>query len=308
MTQSQTSDTDTDGVSRLDTGNYRSLWMYLKELDFRQGFVEIPVNGAAVRTRYAEAGSPDRPHVILLHGTGGHWETFAPNLAALSEHCHCVAIDMIGNGFSDKPDYDYEIAVYVEHVLGVMDHFGMARAHLIGMSLGAWVASTIAVSHPDRVEKVILMSPAGKEATASNMARIRAERTKAVKEPTWESLHAVFAHLIADEANRLPDLIGLRQAVYRREDTRTTIDRLLILQDEKVRHRNLIPDDKWRGIEAPVMIVASGKDHGVYQDTARTIADLIPNSEVFEMASVRHWPNFEDPEAFNAAAIEFLTK
>ncbi|MGC1154710.1 alpha/beta fold hydrolase, partial [Mycobacterium sp.] len=191
---------------------------------------------------------------------------------------------------------------------GVMDHFGMASANFIAMSLGAFVASAISVGHPDRVDKVILMSPAGREASASNMARIRAERTKAVNEPTWESLHAVFAHLIADEANRLPDLIGLRQAVYRREDTRNTIDRLLILQDEKVRHRNLIPDEKWRGIEAPVMIVASGKDHGVYQDTARTIADLIPNSEVFEMPSVRHWPHFEDPEAFNAAAIEFLQR
>jgi pimeloyl-ACP methyl ester carboxylesterase len=118
----------------------------------------------------------------------------------------------------------------------------------------------------------------------------------------------VFAHLIADEENRLPDLIGLRQAVYRREDTRSTIDRLLILQDEEVRNRNLIPDDDWRGISAPVMIVASGKDHGVYQDTARTIADLIPNSEVFEMAAVRHWPHFEDPKAFNTAAVEFLRR
>jgi pimeloyl-ACP methyl ester carboxylesterase len=54
--------------------------------------------------------------------------------------------------------------------------------------------------------------------------------------------------------------------------------------------------------------VASGKDHGVYQDTARAIAELIPNSEVFDMASVRHWPHFEDPEAFNAAAVEFLLR
>jgi pimeloyl-ACP methyl ester carboxylesterase len=292
----------------IDTDDYRSIWMYLKELEFRQGFTEVRVNGAAVRTRYAEAGSPDKPHIVLLHGTGGHWETFAPNLAALSEHFHCVAIDMIGNGFSDKPDYDYEIAVYVEHVLGVMDHFGMARAHLIGMSLGAWVASTIAVSHPDRVEKVILMSPAGKEATASNMARIRAERTKAVNEPTWESLHAVFAHLIAEEANRLPDLIGLRQAVYQRDDTRETIDRLLILQDAAARDRNLIPEEKWRGITAPVMIVASGKDHGVYQETAASIAGLIPDSEVFEMPDVRHWPHFEDPESFNPAAVSFLRR
>ncbi|MCW2685896.1 MAG: 2-hydroxy-6-ketonona-2,4-dienedoic acid hydrolase [Mycobacterium sp.] len=292
----------------INTSDYRSIWMYLKELEFRQGFVDVSVNGAPVRTRYVEAGSPDKPHVIMLHGTGGHWETFAPNLAALSEHFHCVAVDMVGNGFSDKPDYDYEIPMYVQHVLGVMDHFGVAKAHLVAMSLGAFVASSIAVRHPDRVEKVILMSPAGREASASNMARIRAERTKAVNEPTWESLHAVFAHLIADEANRLPDLIGLRQAIYQRDDTRTTIDRLLILQDEKARNRNLIPDDKWRSISAPVMIVASGKDHGVYQDTARTIAGLIPRSEVFEMPAVRHWPHFEDPESFNAAAVEFLRK
>jgi pimeloyl-ACP methyl ester carboxylesterase len=46
----------------------------------------------------------------------------------------------------------------------------------------------------------------------------------------------------------------------------------------------------------------------VYQDTARTLAELIPNSEVFEMGAVRHWPHFEDPEAFNAAAVEFLSR
>src|ERR1700744_5805188 len=170
-------------VSRVDTENYRSIWMYLKELEFRQGFVDIGVNGVPVRTRYAEAGGPANPHPILLHGTGGHGEPFAPTLAALSQHFHCVAIDMVGNGFSDKPDYDYEIAVYVEHVLGVMDHFGIPSANFVAMSLGAFVASAMSVGHPDRVDKVILMSPAGREASAANMARIRAERTKAVKEP-----------------------------------------------------------------------------------------------------------------------------
>lgn len=301
----------TDGAApaaAIDTENYRSIWMYLKELAFRQGFADIEVNGAVVRTRYAEAGQAERPHVVLLHGTGGHWETFAPNLAALAEHFHCLAIDMVGNGFSDKPDYDYEIAVYVEHVLKAMDHFGIRQAHFIGMSLGAWVTSTIAVHHPDRVAKVILMSPAGKEAAAANMARIRAERTKAVNEPTWEALHAVFANLIADEANRLPDLIGLRRAVYQRDDTRETIEHLLILQDPDARDRNLIPEAKWQTITAPTMIVASGRDHGVYQDTATSIAALIPHAEVFDMPNVRHWPHFEDPESFNPAAVDFLSK
>ncbi|MDH3047291.1 alpha/beta fold hydrolase [Gordonia alkanivorans] len=283
---------------------YRSIWTFLRELEFRQGFADID----GVRTRFAEAGAADKPHAILLHGTGGHWETFAPNLGALSENFHCVAIDMVGNGFSDKPDYDYEISVYVKQILGVMDYFGMASAHFIGMSLGAWVSAAMAVEHPDRVDKVILMSPAGLIATASNMARIRSERTAAVNNPTWDSIHAVFEHLIADEANRIPDLVALRQAIYRRDDTRATIEHLLILQDADARERNLIAPQMWQTIKAPTMVVASGKDHGEYQSTARTVADLIPDSTVFEMASVRHWPHFEDPAAFNPAAVEFLTR
>lgn len=284
--------------------DHRSIWGFLRELDFRQGFVEID----GVRTRYAEAGSPDLPAVIMLHGTGGHWETFAPNLGALSEHFHCIAVDMVGNGFSEKPDYDYEIPVYVQQTLGVLDHFGIEKAHFIGMSLGAWVGAATAVSYPERVDRMILMSPAGLIATASNMARIRAERTAAVQNPTWGSIHKVFAHLIAEEANRLPDLIALRQAIYRRDDTRETIDRLLILQDPEARDRNLIPEEAWKTILAPTLVVAAGKDHSEYMSTARTVSRLIPDSDVLEMPGVAHWPHFEDPATFNPAAIAFLSR
>lgn len=287
-----------------ETKEYRSIWGFLRELDFRQGYLDLD----GIRTRYAEAGSPDSPPAVLLHGTGGHWETFAPNLAALSEHFHCIAIDMVGNGFSQKPDYDYEIPVYIRQVLSCLDAFGLAKAHLVGMSLGAWVSAATAVAHPDRVDKLILMSPAGLVATASNMARIRAERTAAVNDPSWESIHRVFEHLIADEENRLPDLIALRQAIYRRDDTRETIDHLLILQEAEARDRNLIAEQDWATISAPTMVVASGQDHGEYQSTARSVARLIPQAEVFEMASVRHWPHFEDPVAFNRAAVEFLRR
>jgi 2-hydroxy-6-oxonona-2,4-dienedioate hydrolase len=213
---------------------------------------------------------------------------------------------MIGNGFTDKPDYDYEIAVYVRHVLGVLDLLGIERASFIGMSLGAWVSARIAVDHPERLDRLVLMSPAGLVATASNMARIRAERTRAVEDPSWESIHAVFEHLIADEDNRIPDIIALRQAIYRLPETRDTIDHLLILQDPDARDRNLVTEKEWASIQAPTLVVASGKDHGEYQSTARQVAGLIPNSQVFEMPEVRHWPHFEDPQAFNGAALTFL--
>jgi pimeloyl-ACP methyl ester carboxylesterase len=281
---------------------YRSLWTWLRDVEFCQRWVDV--NG--VSTRIAEAGSSGSPAVVLLHGTGGHWEVYAPTIGPLSKEFHCIAVDMVGNGFSDRPDYDYEIAVYVAHIEGLLDALGIQQASFIGMSLGAWVAARFALDHPDRTQKLILQSPAGLIATASNMARIRAERTAAVENPTWESIKAMFDHLIADEDNRIPDIIALRQAIYRMPETRNAIDHVLILQDPEARERNLIEEEQWAAIAAPTLVVAAGKDHSEYMNTAQQVARLIPRSEVVEMPQVAHWPAFEDPEAFNAAALRFL--
>jgi pimeloyl-ACP methyl ester carboxylesterase len=244
----------------------------------------------------------------MLHGTGGHWETFCSNLGPLSSHFRCVAIDMVGNGFSDKPDLDYEIPVYVDHAFATLDALGIERASLLGTSLGSWVAARAALTHPDRVEKLVLMSPAGLLATKSNMERIRAERTAAVDNPTWDTIKGLFDHLIAEERNRIPDIIAVRQAIYRLPETRDAIDHVLILQEEHARDRNLISEKEWASITTPTLVVASGKDYSEYESTARRILSLIPDSEVLEMPNVRHWPHFEDPELFNEAAIRFLLK
>jgi 2-hydroxy-6-oxonona-2,4-dienedioate hydrolase len=64
--------------------------------------------------------------------------------------------------------------------------------------------------------------------------------------------------------------------------------------------------EQWAAIAAPTLVVASGKDHSEYMNTAQQVARLIPNSEIVEMDQVRHWPAFDDPETFNAAALRFL--
>src|SRR5260370_19093428 len=116
----------------------------------------------------------------------------------------------------------------------------------------------------------------------------------------------MFDHPIADEANRIPDIIALRQAIYRLPQTRQAIDHLLILQDPAARDRNLISPEQWSSIQAPTLVVASGKDHSEDQSTASRVARHIPNSEVLEMPALRHWPAFEDPATFNAAALRYL--
>ena len=281
---------------------YRSIWTHLREVAFTQGFVQA----GGVRTRYAEAGPVDAPVVMMLHGTGGHWETFAANLGPYAQHFRCIAIDMVGNGFSDKPDTDYEIAVYVQHLRAVMDALGVQKASFVGVSLGSWVAARLAHDHPEQVEALVFLATAGLIATRTNMARIRAERTKAVNDPSWASIKAMFEHLIADPANRIDDLVALRQAVYGLPEMKTAIDHILILQDPDVRDRNLLSEQEWSAIAAPAFVVASGKDHNEYENTSRRVAVLMPNAVLFEMPEVRHWPHFEDPATFNPASLSFL--
>ena len=285
-----------------ETRAYRSLWTELRQVAFRQDWIDA----GGVSTRYAEAGSRDAPALVMLHGTGGHWETFAPNLGPHAAHFRCVAPDMVGNGFSDKPDYDYDIACYVDHVCATMDRLEIERASFIGCSLGSWVAARLALARPERVDKLIFLSTAGLIATRSNMARIRAQRTKAVEDPNWDSIKAMFDHLIQEEHNRLPDLVALRQAIYRLPEMKRTIDHILILQDPEVRERNLIAESDWARISSHALVVASGKDHNEYENTSRRVAELMPNARLMEMPHVKHWPHFEDAVTFNAASLAFL--
>ncbi len=289
-------------MAEITEASYRSIWTLLREVPFQQGWIDVD----GVSTRYAEAGAKHLPVVLMLHGTGGHWETFAPTIGPLSRQFRCIAVDMLGSGFSSKPDYDYEINVYVRHLLRLLELLDVDDFSVIGMSLGAWVAAQLALDEPARVRRLILMSPAGLLATPSNMARIRAERTRAVEDPSWDSIKAMFEHLIADERNRLDDLVALRQAIYRLPETRKAIDHVLVLQEPAARDRNLITPQRWGTLAAPTLLVASGRDFGDYQNTARRLADYLPNSEILEMPEVRHWPHFEDPEVFNAAALRFL--
>jgi pimeloyl-ACP methyl ester carboxylesterase len=78
------------------------------------------------------------------------------------------------------------------------------------------------------------------------------------------------------------------------------------LQDADARARNLLSEEEWGAIQAPLMVVASGKDVNEYQNTARRVAALVEGAEVVEMPTTAHWPHFEDPEYFNEQALRFL--
>lgn len=284
--------------------SYRSVWSELRHVPFRQGWIDV----SGVKTRYVEAGDPQSPAIVMLHGTGGHWESYCRNIGVFAEAFHCVAFDMLGHGYTSKPDIDYEIPLYADHVTSLMNELGIEHATLIGVSLGAWIAGAIAARHPDLVDKLILLTPTGLfPVDQRDAARVLRQRTEAVNNPTWESIKVVFDHLLAQEENRIPDMIALRQDIYRQDDTRATVGHVLALQDAEIRNRNLVNADEWASIKVPTLVVATGSDpNEQHYLTARKVAELIPVVRLVEMPHVGHWPHFENDVEFNDLALKFL--
>ena len=87
------------------------------------------------------------------------------NLVAHAEHFDTYGYDMIGHGFSGKPDRARSTVEYAEHLRSFMDAMSIEKASLLGLSLGSWVATKFAAMYPERVEKVTMVSAWGRPYT-----------------------------------------------------------------------------------------------------------------------------------------------
>ena len=83
-------------------------------------------------------------------------------------------------------------------------------------------------------------------------------------------------------------------------------EHVLAVLGPKYLQKNLITDAECRSIDAPVLVVESLKDRPLFRDTAAHLMEVLPNAVRLQIDNVGHWPQFEDPDAFNKAAIDFL--
>jgi pimeloyl-ACP methyl ester carboxylesterase len=123
----------------------------------RLRFVSMPTPVGCISTMTAGQGEP----VVCLHGLGGTKASFMPTIAALASCYRVIAIDLPGFGDSDKPlTARYDSGYFADATLALLDELGVDRARLIGNSMGGRIAIETGLCAPDRVEQVVLLSPA----------------------------------------------------------------------------------------------------------------------------------------------------
>ncbi len=129
---------------------------------FDDGRRERDVTVRGVRVRAIEAGSPDAPPLVLVHGFLVNHSEFDDILPALAERYHVIAPDLPGFGDSEKPSpsrYAYGIDVFAEAIADLLAAFGVGRARVIGHSMGGAIALTVAALHAELVDRLVLVDP-----------------------------------------------------------------------------------------------------------------------------------------------------
>ena len=287
--------------------SYRSVWSHLMGVPFQLGFVDA----GGIRTRYLKAGPADAPPLIMIHGMNGSLECFCANIEEYSKHFNVLAFDTVGCGFSDRPDVPvYEMTHYVQHLEDVMDVFNIQRASFVGVSMGTWIAASLALKKPERVERMVFCAFAGRQRQASwNMQSLVENvksRSAASESPTWDNVAKVFEGLIHKPEDVLPDFVKVRQTIFQLPGAQAGNARVLGIVPDDVNARNHITDDQYATIAVPTLIIVSECDADRIKESSRIVAGLMPNGRALEMSEVSHWPQFEDSVAFNRESLEFL--
>jgi pimeloyl-ACP methyl ester carboxylesterase len=126
---------------------------------------ETDIATARLRTHVLQAGRPESPVLVLVHGNVSAASFFAPVMTGLAERWHCVAPDLRGFGGSERAPVDARRGLrdFTEDLAALLDGGGVVpdgqRVHLLGWSLGAGVVMQYAMDHPGRVASIVLESP-----------------------------------------------------------------------------------------------------------------------------------------------------
>ena len=285
-----------------------SIWNELQGVALKQTFYDA----GGIRTRVLEAGSGFP--LFLLHGTGGHAEAYSRNIAAHAEHFHVIAYDMVGHGYTDAPDIDYDEQAYVDHLRSLMDAMEIQAAHLSGESLGGSVAAWFALQYPERVGKLVLntglpLSPNTRQGI-DQMNDFLARSRKATGTPTRDALAVRMKWLFLDEASLTDELLETRFRIYSqpgraaaiRKLTERAIGGLIDPESQKTWYR----PDQLRELTCPTLLLWTNHNPGQPVELARQAAASIPDARVVVLENSSHWPQWEEPDAFNRAHVEFL--
>lgn len=252
-------------------------------------------------TAYELTGPQEAPVVVLVHGLGLNravWQWLLPVLAA---RFRVLCYDVLGHGDSPPPRGQPVLRDLSEQLAALMDHLGIARAAVVGFSLGGMVARRFAQDHADRVSALVILHSAhrrSEKAQAAILFRVTQAEEHGPAATVELALERWYTE--ACRASR-PDLMELTREWVLANDPKVypRLYRILAHGVDEI----LAPVPP---IRCPALVLTGDEDFGNGPEMSAAIAAEIPGARLVILNHLRHMALAEDPEAVNRPVLAFL--
>jgi 3-oxoadipate enol-lactonase len=262
------------------------------------------VNAGKLKVYYETYGTGDA--VLFLHaGLQDHlmWNS---QVKALEDDFKVILVDLPGQGKTSGND---TIILIADVLIKVLDHLNIQKASVVGLSYGSTSAADLVMTYPDRIDKVVLVSPGItgwekilKPDSLSNQYFALLDTAYAKKNDSTTA--KIFTEVWCDGL-RKPEEVKkeVRDYIYH-----TTYENLTQHDNDSWGNfsKTRTGADAAKGINNPVMVIYGDKDLPLITAVAHYYDAVIPNSKAVQMKGVAHMLNMEKPEAFNQLLIDFL--
>lgn len=264
---------------------------------------ESVVTGA-VTTNYHDLG--EGPPVLLLHGSGpgvSAWANWRLPMPYLTEHHRVLAPDLAGFGYSQVPDgWEYSTETWLQQVVEFLDALGVAKVSVVGNSFGGSMALALAIAHPERVDRIVLMGSVG----------VPFEITDGLDavwgyEPSLETMDHLIRNVFAyDGSLASEDLVRMRYEASLRPGAQESFAAMFPAPRQRWVDAMAHDEADLRAVPHPTLLVHGRDDKVIPLSTTLTLLEWIEDSQAHIFGRCGHWTQIEHTEAFSTLVVDFL--
>jgi pimeloyl-ACP methyl ester carboxylesterase len=254
-------------------------------------------NGITIAYKEIGTGFP----IILINGYASTMDMWSPPvLAALAKQFRIIVFDNRGTGLSSTTDDPFAIPLFASDTLGLMDALGIARAHVLGHSMGACIAQELVLSSPEQIKRVILVS-----GTCGGVKMIMMQReiwkTLSDKSGTGRDIaKRMFSVIFPKKWLAIHDPWQYCPEVYEttsKESAAKQGDALLSWQGTY---------DQLPAIRSPTLVITGSEDMVIPPENSRILANRIPGARLEQIPEAGHGLMYQCPERFAGMVLDFL--
>lgn len=263
------------------------------------------IKTGSFNTNYHDVGSGEP--IIFIHGSGPGVSAFANwrlCMPVLSENFRVIAPDMVGFGYSDRPDnITYSMDVWVQQIIDLMDALNLEKVNLVGNSFGGALALALVIKYPEKFSRIVLMGAVG----------VNFDLTYGLDKawgytPSFENMKELLDIFAYSRELVTDDLARMRYEASIRPGFQESFSSMFPAPRQNGVDLMESDENDIKKIDKEVLIIHGREDKVIPLENSIRLNKLILKSQLHVFGQCGHWTQIEHKDRFNKLLLDFFNE